>query len=221
MCDVSGKSNSYLKALPPYIQDGPKIWYSTGKPPTPEYLKAILSANSVFAKGHAQLYHLQPRNYYTLLMNIQEFPRPVAPHLKDDEYKRMALEFQGQGDSESAPSAMVADGEEEGEDAPQLEDGGPKRAPHRKRKWHALHCRPEVAAARANMQSLVEATGATSAAPDLDLPMIADDAQLPALSSTSSSSSLPIALHLSPGAAPSSSTLPTAQHLSPGAWEIT
>ena len=66
MCSVKGAA--HLKSLPPYSRDSPaKLWYSTGKAPSVHYLRALLQADEILAKGQPSLHHLQPQSYYILL----------------------------------------------------------------------------------------------------------------------------------------------------------
>ena len=67
MCDVMNKGGAHLKRLAPYIIDSPKVWYSTGKAPSVHYLRALLQAKEILAKGQPGLHHLQSQSYYILL----------------------------------------------------------------------------------------------------------------------------------------------------------
>ena len=68
MCDVMNKGAAHLKRLPPYSTDSPtKVWYSTGKAPSVHYLRALLQAEDILAKGQPSLHHLQSQSYYILL----------------------------------------------------------------------------------------------------------------------------------------------------------
>ena len=68
MCDVRDHGPAHLKRLPPYSIDSPtKVWYSTGKAPSVHYLRALLQADEILAKGQPSLHHLQLESYYILL----------------------------------------------------------------------------------------------------------------------------------------------------------
>ena len=59
--------NKDVKRLPPYSIGSPKVWYSTGKAPSVHYLRALLQAEDILAKGQLRLHHLQSQSYYILL----------------------------------------------------------------------------------------------------------------------------------------------------------
>ena len=67
MCAVMNKGAAHLKRLPPYSIGSPKVWYSTGKAPSVHYLRALLQAEEILAKGQPSLHHLQLESYYILL----------------------------------------------------------------------------------------------------------------------------------------------------------
>ena len=68
MCNVMNQGAAHLKSLPPYSIDSPtKVWYSTGKAPSVHYLRALLQAEDILAKGQPSLHHLQSQSYYILL----------------------------------------------------------------------------------------------------------------------------------------------------------
>ena len=76
----------------PYVADGPKIvYYDTGSATVSRlYLRCLIQADEILAKGVRSIHHFQPQLYYKCLLECHAAQAArVAPNLKTAAYRRL------------------------------------------------------------------------------------------------------------------------------------
>ena len=76
----------------PYVADGPKIvYYDTGSATISRlYLRCLIQADEILAKGVRSIHHFQPQLYYKCLLECHAAQAArVAPNLKTAAYRRL------------------------------------------------------------------------------------------------------------------------------------